>query len=205
MTAIFKHKYFAFALTIMIVTLPLLLVIMQQQQEIRGRAQASTTLSYSPTSTSTSPIIKKVGEPINLDLMVNPGINLVSLVKLEITYDSTKLKPSANPVSINQTLFPNIIEGPVYSPGKIQVVLSVGPDLTKSVGQTSRVATLNFDTIASSGQTLVSFGTNTSISSVAVNDSISENVLSTTSPAYITITKAKGGTGGSGGKGKPSR
>ncbi len=195
MSAIFKHKYFAFALAIMIVTLPLVVVIMQQQQEIRGRAQASTTLSFIPSTTSSTPIIKKVGEPLSLDLMVNPGVNLVSSIKVEITYDPTKLRPSeANPLSINQTIFPAIIEGPVYSDGKIQVVLSVGPDLSKAVGQINRVATLNFDTIANSSQTLVSFGVNTSISSVALNDTSSENVLSTTSPAYIKIFKTSKGS-----------
>lgn len=198
MSAIFKHKYFAFALAIMIMTLPLLLVIMQQQQEIRGKAQASTTLSFIPSTTSATPVTKKAGEPLSLDLMVNPGVNLVSSIKVEITYDPTKLRPSAtNPLSINQTIFPTIVEGPIYSPGKIQVVLSVGPDLSKAVGQINRVATLNFDTIATSSQTLVSFGVNTSISSVAQNDASSENVLSTTSPAYIKISKiSKGSPGG---------
>lgn len=199
MSAILKHKYFAFALAIMIVTLPLFLIIMQQQQEIRGRAEKSTSLYFSPITNSTNPIIKKIGEPINLDLMVNPGVNLVSLIKAEITYDPTKLRPSeANPLSINQTIFPAIIEGPVYSDGKIQIVLSVGPDLSKAVGQISRVATLNFDTITTSSQTLVSFGINTSISSVAQNDASNENVLSTTSPAYIKISKTSKGSPGGG-------
>ena len=196
MYRLFKHKYFAFELAIMLVTLPLILVIMQQQQEIRGRAQASTSLYFSPPSSATSPLIKKPGETFYLDLMINPGENLVSLVKIDISYDPIKLKLSAiDPFVVNQTIFPEILEGPVYSYGKIQAVLSIGADLANALSQQSRVATLNFDSLSISKQTLVSFGVNTMISSVAPNDPSSENVLSQTSPAYVKITKGNSGKG----------
>lgn len=205
MAQLFKHRYFAFALAIMLVTLPLVLIILQQQQIIRGSAQASTSLFFAPPSSVTSPIIKRPGETFYLDLMLNPGENLVSLIKLEITYDPTKLTPSAiDPLLVNQTVFPEILEGPVYSSGKIQMVLSVGSDFSKAISTQSRVATLNFDSLSTTSETLVDFGPNISVSSVATNDPSGENVLSSTSPAYIKITKSKGG-GGSGGSNNPGK
>lgn len=183
-----KHKYFKVAATIMILFLPLVLVINQQQQETRSRASASTTLSFSPTTTSQAPLIKKVGDSFYLDLMLKPGSNLVSSIKLDIIYDPTKVSLSeTNPIVINEIVFPEIIEGPIYSDGRIQIVLAVGQDLSKSISQESRALSLNLIAKNPTSQTLFSFSNNTAVYSVTATDSDGKNILSTTSPAFIKI------------------
>ena len=206
---ILKHKYFAFSAVVMMVMLPLILVVNNQQKETRSQAEASTTLTFNPVTLPNTPLQKKVGDNFYLDIMLNPGKNLVSLIKLDITYDPAKISlSSTNPLVVNSEIFPQILEGPVYSTGRIQVVLSVGSDLSKAISTQSRAATVNFVANSPASQTLVSFGTGTSVSSVASTDLSGENVLSTTSPAYITISKAtgkNGGAGNGGGKGKPTK
>ncbi|MBI4039326.1 hypothetical protein HY388_00680, partial [Candidatus Daviesbacteria bacterium] len=106
-------------------------------------------------------------------------------------YDPTKITLSAtNPVVVNTGVFPQIVEGPVLSSGKIQVVLSVGPDQTKVVQTDSKALTLNLKAQAAIDPTLVSYGPNNSIYSIAPQDSSNENVLSTTIPATIKINAA---------------
>ncbi len=188
---IIKHKYFAFSAVVMIIMLPLFLVINNQQRDTRSRAEKSTTLSFIPVSAPNSPMQKAVGETFSLDVMLNPGKNLVSLIKLDIQYDPTLISISpSNPLVINEAVFPQIIEGPVYSYGRVQVVLSVGADLSKAISTQSKAATVNFIANTTSKQTLVSFGSGNSVYSVASNDLSGENVLSTTSPAYITISNS---------------
>lgn len=185
---IIKHKYFAFSAVVMMVMLPLFLVVNNQQRDLRGRAEASTTLAFTPTSEPNSPLQKNVGEEFSLDAMIKPGKNLVSLIKLDITYDPATLSISeTNPFVVNEAVFPEIVEGPIYSNGRIQVILSVGSDLSKAVSTESKIATVNFIPLEASSQTLVSFGAGNTIHSVASNDLDGENVLSTTTPAYIKI------------------
>jgi hypothetical protein len=188
-----KNKYLVIAFALLLLALPLILLTTRQRQEIRSSAQASTVLYFSPTSTSSSPLLTKVAQPFYLDLMLNPGQNLVSIVRIEINYDPAKLKLSpADPFVINQTLFPQIMEGPIYTAGKIQAVVSVGSDQTKAINQTSKLVTINFIPISTSKNTSVSVGTPTKIYSVSANDLSNENVLSSTTPAYIKITKVTG-------------
>jgi hypothetical protein len=201
---ILRHKYFHFAATIMIVFLPLVLFLNTKQQDLRGRAEASTTLYFTPASSKSFPIHKKVGDDFYVDLMLNPGKNQVSIIKIDISYDPTKLSISpGNSVEVNEAMFPQILEGPVYSPGRIQVVLSVGLDVSKAITTEGKALTLNFVAKNTSNSTAISIGSNSQVFSVAAADNTSDNVLSTSTPAYIKISKNTGKPGG--GKGKPSR
>ncbi len=173
---------------ILLIAIPLTLYFIQQQQEIRSRAQAATTLSFTPPTSSVN-----VGDVVSLDLMVNPNSNLVSFVRLEILYDSTKLATASGnqgkAFEPNTLAFPSITEGPIYEDGRILVTLSVGSDPTKAIQTPTKVATFQF--IAkepTTTPTQVTLGpTQTQVLSIGPEDQASENVLSSTSPAAISI------------------
>jgi hypothetical protein len=177
-------------LVVLLVGIPLTVYLVQQQQEVRTRAEQSTIISFSPDSTTAAPLQKNVGDAIPLDINVDPGKNLVSFVKLEINYDPEILATAAAAFEANTTAFPSVLEGPVYTPGKIAVTLSVGPDPTKAIQQKVKAATITFTALKdtpSGTPTLVSYSTNTQVLSLGSNDQASENVLSTATPATIAI------------------
>lgn len=176
---------------ILLIGIPFTIYFLQKQQETRSRAQKSTILNFNPTSSQQAPIQKKVGDTIPLDVMVDPGTNLVSFVKLQIQYDTDKLATaSSNAFTPNTVVFPTVLEGPIYSPGKIEITLSVGPDPTKAIQAISKAGTINFTALANTpdGQpTLVTYGATTQVLSIGSSDQASENVLSSTNPATIQI------------------
>jgi hypothetical protein len=178
-------------IVILLVGIPVTVYLLQQEQETRTRAQKSTVLKFTPDSSQTSPIQKNVGETIPLDIMVDPGTNLVSFVKLSIQYDSDKLEAEGTDAFVpNTVVFPTVLEGPVYSTGKIEVTLSVGPDPTKAIQSLAKAGTVTFKALADTpaGQpTLVTYGVTTQVLSIGSTDQASENVLSSSTPAAIAI------------------
>lgn len=175
---------------VLLVGIPLTIYLLQQQQVIKSRAEKSTNVTFSPDSTAAAPIQKSVGDAIPLDITVDPGKNLVSFVKLEIQYDPDVLATSAGAFKANTTVFPSVLEGPVYSLGKIAVTLSVGPDPTKAIQQKVTAATLTLKALKNTPAgtpTLVTYTTNTQVLSIGSNDQASENVLSSATPATIVI------------------
>ena len=186
------RKIFLFGfIAVLLIGIPVTIYLVQRQQETRTRAEKSTTVSFTPDSSATAPIQKSVGDSIPLDIMVDPGQNLVSFVKLEIQYDPEKLATaSADAFVQNSTVFPSVLEGPIYTPGKIAVTLSVGPDPTKSIQAKAKAATVTFKAINNTPPgtpTLVSYGAVTQVLSIGSNDQASENVLSSATPATIEI------------------
>src|SRR5579885_144271 len=186
------RKFFLIGfVVVLLVGIPLTIYLLQQQQEQRSRAQKSTNITFSPTSSQTAPIQKQVGDTIPLDVMIDPGQNLVSFVKLEIQYDPTILATaSANAFQANTVAFPGQEEGPIYSPGKIELTLSVGPDPTKAIQQVTKAGTITFKALANTPTgtpTLVTFGPDTQVLSLGSNDQFSENVLSSAEPATVVI------------------
>ncbi|MGI8420030.1 MAG: PKD domain-containing protein [Candidatus Levyibacteriota bacterium] len=178
-------------IVVLLVGIPLTVYLLQQQQEVRSHAEKSTNLSFSPDSTTAAPIQKAVGDSIPLDVVVDPGKNLVDYVKLEIQYDPTVLATaSADAFKVNSTAFPSVLEGPVYTPGKISVSMSVGADPTKAIQQKVTAATVTFtalNTTTAGTPTMVTFTTNTQALSSGPNDQSSENVLLNPLPAAIAI------------------
>jgi hypothetical protein len=186
------RKIFLFGfIAVLLIGIPATIFLVQQQQETRSRAEKSTTLSFAPDSTPTTPIQKNVGDSIPLDIFVDPGTNLVSFVKLEIQYDPEKIATDAAQALVpDPAVFPSVLEGPVYTPGKISVTLSVGPDPTKAVQTRTKAATVNFKALSTTPPgtpTVVTYGVSTQALSIGFNDQASENVLSSTTPANIAI------------------
>jgi len=181
---------------ILLASIPLTVFIAQKQQETRSRATKATDLSFvEPTSgepsSQTSPFKKNVNDIFNFDVVVNPGTNQVAFIKLDITYDSTKIATSAGTCSeaicVKQGIMSLInVE---YKPGNILTTLSIEGNQTNIIQEISTIATITFKAIAptSGGQTPIEFGNSTSVSSTS--DSPLENVLSSTKPAFIAISE----------------
>jgi hypothetical protein len=122
--------------------------------------------------------------------MMNPGTNQVSVVQLEINYDATKFGASgATPIfQQNTAVLPVTLEGPIYSSGKVLISMSIGSDYTKAITTTSKVGTLTLQSLSTTTTpTSISFGSLSKILSIGGSDQASENVLSATSPAYVSI------------------
>src|SRR3989344_8649284 len=176
------------SLILVIIGIPLTVSLLQQQQNTRSKALASTTLSFSPSSSSGNPIIETVGGTTSLSVIINPGSNDVSFVQLDILFDPTKFQAGSSPFVRNTTAFPQLLSGPTVTSGKISVQLSIGSDPTKVIQTTTSAGTVNLAAIApTSGSTQVSFGSSTTVLSLAPADGPSENVLSSTTPAYVSI------------------
>jgi hypothetical protein len=136
--------------------------------------------------------------------MMNPGSNQVSFVKLIINYDATKLATSAAGATIcptkpqdalcpNVVAFPSILQGPIYGPGTISVTLSIGGSPQNIVQAATKIATLSFQALATTdpGTTQITIDSKQGqVLSIASTDQFNENVLSSVSPANITITAA---------------
>lgn len=185
-----RHRYLGVSATVaMLVLLPLIVISTQRPQTITGIAEGATTVVFSPASLEDLPLEKSVGEEFFLNVLVDPGENIISVMELDISYDPSILKLSpGNPVTVNEAAFTDI-QGPFYSKGKVQVILSVGDDLSKSVSSRTRAVTLNFVPITGTAETntIISFGEGTKASKVEVNNLEEENVISTTTPSYIKV------------------
>jgi hypothetical protein len=123
-------------------------------------------------------------------MMVDPGDNLVSFVKFQISFDPTKLQlDTNNPFTINNASFPVNVEGPVVTNNSLGQSVSVGPDGTKVVQTKTKVGTVNFKAVGDTGSavTTVSFTNLTQVLSAGSNDGARTNVLSSTTPSIISI------------------
>lgn len=184
-----RHKYLGAAATaFLIIMLPVLIIANQRPQTITGIAEGATLLTFSPISSEKSPIIKNSQEIFYLDIMLDPGKNPISVVKLDITYDPNKIRlTSKNPIMINDSVLPVVLAGPIISNGRLQVTLSIGSDKTKVLSTQTKVATINFITLTSTESTQVSFGSETQALTLSSTNEDTDNALSTTAPAYISI------------------
>lgn len=177
-------------LALFLIGLPAVIFLAQKPQEQRSRASASTTLSYTPSTTVASPVQKQVGNTVSFDVMINPGTNLPSTVKLEMQFDPTKFQTNgSSSFVVNSAAFPSTLEGPIVTANSVLVSLSIGSDATKAITTTTKVGTLTLTTIGATttAPTSVTFGSKSQVLSLAPNDNASENVLSTSIPAYISI------------------
>ncbi len=172
-----------------VISIPLTVSLLSKEQQTASHAAASTTLTFTPTSSSSAPIQVNVGDPINLDLYVNPGTNLVTFVRYQVTYDPTKVKlAESNPFDLNSTIFTSV-EGPVNTSGKFAQSISIGSDPTKVITKSTKIGTLHFIAVADTngGTTPIAYGTVSQALSSNSNTQASENVLSTTTPALVSI------------------
>lgn len=181
-----------------LIAIPFSVYIAQKRQGIRSKAAASTTLSFYPASSTI-----KVGDTLILNVALDPGTgptaNQVSFVKLSINYDPTKfartsesdeiLAPNTDPTNT----LTSVLENPVYTSGSAYISLSIGADPTRIVTTKTQIAILKLKALSvtdSNNPTSITFDKTTQVLSIASSDQTSENVLSTTTPATITINPA---------------
>lgn len=172
----------------LLAAIPFTVYFAQQQQRSEIGAQATTNIYF--TQPSPSPVA--VGQTVSLDVMMNPGSNLVSFVRLIVTYDATKLELSDGGLVPNATAFPSTLEGPTYAAGQVSTTLSVGADTTRVIQTTTKIATLNFKTKAATSGTQVEISPQTQVLSSSKADAPSENVLQQRGSATIVVSDGGG-------------
>jgi hypothetical protein len=173
----------------LLISIPITISQLSKQQTSRGKAAAGASLSFNPASSTSSPIQASVGNPIDLDIYVDPGSSLVTFVKYQVTYDPSKVTlVSSNPVTLNSSVFTNV-EGPVLGSGTLAQSISIGSDPTKAVATRTKIGTLHFKAVGSTNgsTTNIVYGTISQALSSGANDQANQNVLSTTTPAIIAI------------------
>ena len=154
-------------------------------------ATAATTLTFSPSSQTVTN-----GSSFVTDIIVDPGNNQVSAIKLNLTYDNShvEIASPASSLLVNQQAFPQTLSVPVTSCNGTQCTLSaifsVGSDPTKVIQTKTTVATLTLKALtgASNSTTNISFNASTSVYSVYSADQMQENVLASASPLTLVIT-----------------
>lgn len=183
-----SKKFILFGLIfVLLAAIPVTIWLVGQQTRPATQAIKATKLFFSPETTSTT-----VGETFDLAVTVDPGVNQISFVKLAVNYDSTKLATSGAGFSPNTSALPGILEGPIYTPGKISITLTVKADPTSVIQTQTQVGTITFEALEETGATpaQITFDTldnQTQVLSIASADLPSENVLSSTSPASVII------------------
>lgn len=177
--------------TLLCVTL--LVYFIQQKQEIRSNANKTSTVLYlTPETAWEKPLNKKIGEAVPFDIMINPGTDSISIVRLEIVYDSSVLKPADSQVVVpEKNTFPVTVEGPVMNNnmGKISVTYSIGAESEKAVKTTQKIATLNLVAYSNTENSVsvISFSDKSAAYSMSPSSHAYQNVLITARPGYIYI------------------
>jgi Mg-chelatase subunit ChlD len=174
-------------LALVLVGLPAAIFLSQRQAENRSRAARTVLLSFAPNSTQSTPVNVAPGGSVSLDLMLDPGTSQVSFLKTELSYDPAKFQVEDGGFVVNQQAFPQTIQGPIYSSGKVSFAISVGADGTKAIQSPVKAGTLTLRALASSGTSQVSFAAASQALSIDSNSTPTENVVSSTTPAFLTI------------------
>lgn len=195
-----KNKYFILGnLFLILLAIPLTLFFVNRQQQTQSKAEATTVISMLPPSKTVN-----VGDEVPLEIQVDPGNNVVSIVTMRITYDPSKLefveiKPEQMTINGQSATFSLSKQPDIASSsgiGTIDIALNGGPN---SVGhirdQAATIATVKFKALAETPATPVDFTpgknmTEVFSSSNAINppaDLADENVLQSAKGAVITI------------------
>lgn len=187
-----KSKITLGILAVFSLSVGLSLFISQKQQDLRTRAAPASRLYFSPQATLLKPIEKKVGEDISLDVMIDPGNNNISLLRLLMEYNTTAFEATGkNTFVLNTEAFPAIMEGPIIDidNGVIFVTLSVGSDRAKAIRKITKIGRINLKAKQSVNllTSTVIFDNRSAALSVGANDHAYENVIGSTEPAYIAV------------------
>ena len=164
----------------LLISIPVTLFFIKRHQELRGRAAPSSRLFLSPENPSTSTQCQS----FNVDIMIDPGSNIVSIVDFYFKYDPTKL----DVLQIKEgASFPTVVRPVSVSSGEANMSVSVGADVTRAIQTVSKVATATFRPKAT-GTAVISFDQERSrVFSLAPSDQPTENVLFQVSVSNVTI------------------
>lgn len=185
-----KKKLFIFlSLLVVIIAIPLTVYLSQRQQEIRSRAEKSTTLTLTPPNQNIS-----VGEDAKLVVTLDPGVNQVNFVKFTIKFDPARFNPALTVFNVDPDSSLKAVGASSLTSytkdGEVTFTLSVGSDPTKVVQTATKLGTIILPALkdAATGSTSVVFDeAKTQVRSIGGKDTFTENVLSSTVPATVTI------------------
>lgn len=172
---------------VLIIAIPVTIYLVSLQQKPKASSVPTTTLAFSPQTQSA-----KTGDNLSFDININPGSNSVSLVKILISYDDTKLSAADGSFVPNGSSFPSIVAGPTYEPGKISITMSIGAN-SQPINQPTKIGTVTFKALAPTDttSTQLTFGNETQVLSTGATDQFNQNVLSGTTPADISIASSQ--------------
>lgn len=187
---------------LLFLTVPLTIMVLQQNQDVRQRADtvtptpavdnipasssASTELLFKPLASASASFA--IGDEVKYDIMIDPGKNLPTIVKLAIEYDETVLEASSSSVfETNITDFPTTVEGPAITPEGILVTVSIGSDPNLAIQTLKKVGTLTLKVKGntSSNGSPIAFGKKTEVLSIGQEDAADQNVLAKAAPAIF--------------------
>lgn len=196
----YKVQYLLIAGVIFLVGLVGAVFLIQRQTQLESRAADATTLYFEPQTTASNPLQEGIDDPITLDIMLDPGTQLVSIVKIDITFDPTFVRPIVQSAFLpNTQAFPEMVQQPVIGTNKISAVVSIGANPTKAVNTVTKVATIQLQPLSGTDAntpTQVVFTTQSQVFSLSEDVAHNQNVLSETSPVYIALSAAGSVTGG---------
>jgi hypothetical protein len=184
-----KILLFGFVI-VLLVAVPLTVWLVSLQTKVNVGAQKSTNLSFAPLS---GPV--NVGDSINLSLLLDPGTNQISFLKVVLSYNKKYLQRDS--ITLDSRYFPVPLEGPTYDQctGDIctmSIASSIGTDVSKIIktgGIPTTIGTASFKALISTANnsTVINFAGGTQALSLASADAPSENVLQTPQPLSLTI------------------
>lgn len=191
-----RNKYFLLGVLLLLaIAIPVTIYVVQQQQELRSRAAPTSNLTITPSTQTVA-----VGDAFTVDVSVDPGQNIVSYVQFDATFDPQFVEVIS--IEPNTSSFPLTLEGPNIGNGSAQLAVGIGgPNqgnaATGAIQTATTVATINLRALAETGTTPTEVGfvqSDTQILSLSVDDGPGENVLSSATPAQITIQAGSGVT-----------
>ncbi len=178
---ILTNKFFILGnLLLILIAIPVTLFFVKKQQEVRSKAAASSKLYFNPANTNTSTQCQN----FTVDLMVDPGSNIVSIVDFYITYDPTKVDITQITPSTN---FSTTVRASSIASGTASMSVAVGSDVTRAVSTVSKVATITFSPKVEGAASITIDSAKSRVFSLSPSDQPTENVLSTVEPGNITI------------------
>lgn len=110
-------KVFLFVfIGLLLLAIPATIFFLGQQRDLRAKAAPATTLTISPATTTVN-----VGDPVKLNVVMNPGANQVISTVVHITFDATKLTA----VSItNGSNAPRVLNSGVVASGSANITVA---------------------------------------------------------------------------------
>ena len=177
---ILKNRFFILGnVLLLLIAIPVTLFFVKKQQEVRSHATPSTRLYFNPN------IITKSKSCANFtsDITIDPGQNVVTTVKLALTYNPATLEVLDIVPGPNLT----IAGDKSITSGATTVTYTTGTDPSKAIQSASKVATVTFRPIAP-GAAKVEFSSSTRVLSQGASDFPTENVLSSAEALNVTVT-----------------
>lgn len=183
-------------LVVLLIAVPVTVYLIGQQQQTTSSTQKATIVSLSPSTKNIT-----ADSTVTFDVNVDPSnVNLVSFVKLYITYDPNKLATTSSSLKVSpwttadgSTFTPTVLSGPIYKKGVMSITISGGSNPKNTISKPTKVATVALKALELTqpgAPTNVKFGNETEILSTSATTGSSVNVLSSSTGANVNIAQA---------------